>query len=54
MSITHKDDLKTTQKRVNYLMQEDKEIRTHVPNDAYRDGWDRIFGKKEKQNDDST
>jgi len=19
----------------------------HVPNDAYRDGWDRIFGKEE-------
>ena len=22
------------------------EIRTKVPTDAYRDGWDRIFGKK--------
>lgn len=21
---------------------------SHVPNDAYRDNWDRIFGKKDK------
>lgn len=25
------------------------EIRTKVPTDAYRDGWERIYGQKQKQ-----
>lgn len=29
----------------------DSKIRTHPANDEYRDGWDRIFGKKQKAED---
>jgi hypothetical protein len=29
-----------------------KEIVNKVPNKKYHEGWDRIFGKKEKRDDD--
>ncbi len=27
-------------------------FKSHAPNEQYRDGWDRIFGKKDKPEED--
>lgn len=50
MSTKHSEAVK---KRVEHEMWETRRIGTKAPSQAYKDGWDRIFGnKKETKEDD--
>jgi hypothetical protein len=42
-------DMDTAKRRTQHILWDQRDIRTGVPSDAYRDNWDRIFGKRKQE-----